>query len=184
MTGPALSADCTRCAALCCMALAIDRSSMFDIDKPAGAACPNLDDTNKCRIHGELMEKGFGGCVRFDCLGAGQRVTQELFGGRSWRDDPSLVEPMSDAFRKMRQVHELLLLLETAADYDLSVSEREKCQELTQILQPEAGAKTSALISGLERSDIFEKVDMFLKGLKDRAARPENRKSSLEVEPI
>jgi hypothetical protein len=100
------------------VSLSFDRSELFGFDKPAGVPCPHLDG-HACAIHAERESAGFGGCVRFDCLGAGQRVTEELFGGRSWRDDPSLADPMIDAFGRLRDVHDLLELVRTAASWPL-----------------------------------------------------------------
>ncbi len=90
--------------------LAFERSPSFAFDKPAGVPCRNLLG-NACRIHDELVGSGCSGCARYDCAGAGQRVCEEVFVGRSWRDDPALLAPMTDAFRVMRDVQELRVLL-------------------------------------------------------------------------
>ena len=52
-----LRADCTRCAGLCCVAPAFAASADFAIDKPAGHACPNLRDDDRCGIHAQLRER-------------------------------------------------------------------------------------------------------------------------------
>ncbi|GAB1642921.1 pentapeptide repeat-containing protein [Krasilnikovia sp. MM14-A1259] len=109
-----LRADCTRCAGLCCVAPAFAKSSDFAIDKPAGRPCPNLGRDFRCDIHPHLRERGFGGCVVFDCFGAGQQVTQVTFGGRDWRSEPDLAGPMFAALPVMRQLHELLWLVTEA----------------------------------------------------------------------
>lgn len=100
-----LRGDCTRCAALCCVALAIDRSPSFAFDKEAGVPCRHLAG-NDCRIHDDLERSGCAGCARYDCAGAGQRVVQETFAGRA--ADPAR---MIDAFRVMRDVQELRVLV-------------------------------------------------------------------------
>jgi uncharacterized protein YjbI with pentapeptide repeats len=107
-TGRALRADCDRCVGLCCVAPAFSASADFAIDKPAGAPCPNLRPDFRCGIHDRLRREGFSGCVVYDCFGAGQRVTQETFGGRDWRSTPAIAQPMFAAFAVMRQLHELL----------------------------------------------------------------------------
>jgi len=109
-----LRADCSRCAGLCCAAPAFAKSSDFAIDKPAGRPCPNLGDDFRCGIHEQLEERGFRGCQVFDCFGAGQRITQETFGGRDWRSEPALAAPMFAALPIMRQLHELLWYLTEA----------------------------------------------------------------------
>ncbi|WP_374008548.1 pentapeptide repeat-containing protein [Leifsonia sp. LS-T14] len=107
-TRPSLRADCSNCVGLCCVALAFARSADFAYDKPAGDPCVNLADDNRCVIHPELRDRGFKGCTVFDCFGAGQQVTQNTFGGTSWRDDAETRASMFAVFPLMRQVHELL----------------------------------------------------------------------------
>ena len=106
----------------------IEKGDLFPIDKPAGVACPNLNDRHLCRIHSNLENKGFGGCIQFDCLGAGQRVVQDLFNGVSWRDDPKILSPMSQAFRDLRDIHEALQLLFSARALPLSKDQAQKLE--------------------------------------------------------
>ena len=100
-----LTSRCEDCAALCCVMLPFDAGEDFGFDKAAAQACRHLAG-HACAIHSGLAAAGFSGCVRYDCLGAGQRVVQEVFAGRSWRDDPALLHPMEAAFRAMRRLHE------------------------------------------------------------------------------
>jgi Pentapeptide repeats (8 copies) len=109
-----LRADCSRCAGLCCVAPAFARSSDFAIDKPAGRPCTHLGADFRCGIHEHLDERGFHGCRVFDCFGAGQRITQEMFGGRDWRAEPAIAAPMFAALPIVRQLHELLWYLAEA----------------------------------------------------------------------
>ncbi|MGN8245899.1 pentapeptide repeat-containing protein [Cellulomonas soli] len=111
-----LRADCSRCAALCCIALPFHRSSEFAFDKAGGQPCRNLADDFRCRVHAELRPLGMAGCTTFDCLGAGQHVTQVGFGGRTWREDPSIAATMFGAFATVRRLHELLWYLADAVD--------------------------------------------------------------------
>jgi hypothetical protein len=103
-----LTADCSRCAALCCVVPAFAASADFAIDKPAGTPCLHLLGDDRCGIHDQLRERGFPGCVVFDCLGAGQRVTQQTFAGRDRRTDPAAAAGMAAVFPVMRQLTELL----------------------------------------------------------------------------
>jgi hypothetical protein len=103
-----LRADCTRCAALCCVVPAFARSSDFAIDKPAGLPCPNLQPDHRCGIHLELRERGFAGCTVFDCFGAGQHVTQVLLGGHDWRTSTDAGDTAAGVFPVVRRLHELL----------------------------------------------------------------------------
>ena len=108
---PELRADCGRCAALCCVVPGFSRSSDFAIDKPPLTPCPNLLADHRCGIHDSLRPRGFAGCTVYDCFGAGQRVTQETFGGASWRDDPDLLGAMAEVFPQVRLLHEVLRYL-------------------------------------------------------------------------
>ncbi|GGQ39813.1 pentapeptide repeat-containing protein [Couchioplanes azureus] len=116
MTELVLRADCGRCAGLCCVAPAFAKSSDFAIDKPAGRACPHLRDDFRCGIHDRLPQRGFPGCVVFDCFGAGQQVTQVTFGGRDWRATPAIAAGMFAVLPVMRQLHELLWYVTQALD--------------------------------------------------------------------
>ena len=121
------------------MAPAFDRSDEFAIDKPACVACPKLDADDCCSIHYRLEKAGFHGCVIYDCLGAGQRVVQELYAGRSWRADPDLLPEMWTALTALRGVHELILLLATAAKAPLSAEEQRALEALRAELEPADG---------------------------------------------
>ena len=109
-----LRPDCGRCVGLCCVAPAFSASADFAIDKPAGHPCPNLRSDFRCDIHARLRQEGFPGCVAYDCLGAGQKVTQVTFAGRDWRRTPQVAAQMFEVFTVMRQLHELLWYLTEA----------------------------------------------------------------------
>lgn len=153
MTSSTLRGDCAQCAALCCVALAFDRSALFAYDKAAGEPCANLGAKGRCAIHAERAAKGFAGCEAYDCLGAGQAVTQGLFGGASWRDDPALLGPMMRAFAVMRPAHEALGLLRLARGMRLPQAERNRLAEALKRLEPEAGWTRADVASGrIERA--------------------------------
>jgi Pentapeptide repeats (8 copies) len=101
-----LQADCARCRALCCVGPAFAASADFAIDKPAGRPCPHLRPDARCGIHHDLRQKGFPGCVAYDCFGAGQHVVQVTFGGRPREPAMEAVLPV------VRQLHELRWYLE------------------------------------------------------------------------
>lgn len=109
-----LGADCANCFGLCCVALAFAKTVDFPFDKPADDPCVNLDGHDGCRIHPQLRERGFKGCTVFDCFGAGQKVSQRTFEGRSWRDDTETRVAMFSAFPIVRRLHELLWYLDEA----------------------------------------------------------------------
>lgn len=111
-----LRADCERCVGLCCVAHAFAPSSDFAFDKPAGTPCRNLQGDYRCGIHPELRERGMSGCTVYQCFGAGQHVTQDLYGGRTWRDDPTLASDMFADFATARDLHEMLWYLTAALE--------------------------------------------------------------------
>ena len=117
----AYRSDCSRCVGLCCVALPFGRSADFPEDKAAGAPCRHLGGDFGCGIHGQLRERGYAGCTVFECFGAGQQVTQVTFAGRDWRSDPAAGPRMFAVFTVMRQLHEMLALLEQTAGRAVSV---------------------------------------------------------------
>jgi uncharacterized protein YjbI with pentapeptide repeats len=105
-----LRADCESCFALCCVVPAFSASADFAIDKPAGHPCPNLQPDFRCGIHIRLRQEGFRGCTVYDCFGAGQKVSQETFGGQDWLE-PHRARQMFAVFPIVRNLHELLWYL-------------------------------------------------------------------------
>lgn len=170
MSRASLKADCSKCAALCCIALPFDKSDKFAFDKPGGAACKHLLAGHACSIHNRLVQQGFSGCTAYECHGAGQRVVQDVFGGRSWQDDASLVEPMSDAFFAMRQIHDLLYLLSAARQLPLEPAHKARCAALEARLDPQEGWNRESLASfqiDAARAD----VSIFLRSLQGLVER-------------
>ncbi|MDT0567617.1 pentapeptide repeat-containing protein [Streptomyces sp. DSM 3412] len=107
-----LRADCGSCFGLCCAALPFTASADFAVDKAAGTPCGNLGEDFRCGIHDRLRGEGFTGCTVYDCFGAGQKVSQDTFGGRSWRTGGrEHARRMFDVFPVVRQLHELLWYL-------------------------------------------------------------------------
>jgi hypothetical protein len=111
-----LRPDCASCFALCCVALRFDASTDFAFDKPAGTPCRNLAEDLRCTIHSDLRERGFAGCVTYDCQGAGPKVSQVVFGGRDWRTDARTARWMLVVYPVVRQLHEILAYLVAALD--------------------------------------------------------------------
>ncbi len=130
---PSLAPDCQACSGLCCVATAFARSADFAIDKPYGRPCPNLLADYRCGIHERLSTSGFDGCVRFDCLGAGQRTTA-AFGGRTWRTHPALADQIFDVFAVMRELHEMLWYLDRAGRLPITVELRRDLVEHTDVV--------------------------------------------------
>jgi uncharacterized protein YjbI with pentapeptide repeats len=145
-----LRADCARCFALCCVALPFARSTDFALDKPAGAACPNLRTDFRCAIHDRLPAAGFAGCVVYDCFGAGQRIAEDTFAGRDWRAHPELGPSMFAAFRTMRHLHELLWYLAAALSWDAA----ERAHDALRVAQARVAGAASGDATALAALDV------------------------------
>jgi hypothetical protein len=96
------------------VALPFAKSVDFAFDKEAGEPCRNLGPGLGCDIHDDLRAKGFAGCTVYDCLGAGQQLSQVTFGGRDWREHPAIAGQMFALLPIMRQLHEFLWYLDAA----------------------------------------------------------------------
>ncbi|MEP3427630.1 MAG: hypothetical protein ABJN98_03035 [Roseibium sp.] len=160
-----LTPDCLNCAALCCVVFPFDKSESFGIDKAAGEICANLSDKCECRIFEDREQLGFRGCVAYNCYGAGQRVTQEIFSGRSWQDDAKLTHRMGDSLSVLRRIHEQLLLLNSAKKLALTEPERLRLEELQLQLSPTVDW-TEASLADFAIDDVISNVGQFLQGLK------------------
>lgn len=169
----ALRADCSSCAALCCVVPAFARSSQFAITKPAGVACPNLD-AYRCAIHADLRGRGFAGCAAYDCFGAGQRVTAAVLAGRDWRRDRRALDDVVEALPWAWRWHEVAWYLDEAARMPATsvlhaalVGARDAALELA-LLGPREAVDADA-----QRAD----MDQLLRRASDlaRAAHPQRR---------
>lgn len=106
-----LSIDCEKCSGLCCTALFFSKMDGFPQDKKAGISCMNLETNFRCSIHASLLKKNMKGCLAYDCFGAGQKVTQNIFGGESWREVPKKSEEIFKVFLVVYQFHQILWYL-------------------------------------------------------------------------
>ena len=143
----ALRADCSRCFALCCVGPAFTASSEFAIDKPAGVPCQHLALDHHCTIHDRLRDEGFPGCMAYDCFGAGQRLAQETFGGRDWREHHEVAAPMLAALPVVRGLHELLWYLLEASRHAEAAALRDDLGAVTAEIERAASARASVVAS-------------------------------------
>jgi uncharacterized protein YjbI with pentapeptide repeats len=95
--------------------MTFSKSADFAMDKAAGEPCRNLGDDFGCTIHEKLRDLGMPGCTVWDCFGAGQKISQQLYGGTSWREAPETAQEMFDVLPVMRQLHEILWYLSEAS---------------------------------------------------------------------
>ncbi|OSP56248.1 hypothetical protein [Pseudoruegeria sp. SK021] len=163
-----LKTDCSKCAALCCVVLAFDKGKDFAFDKNPGEPCRNLSG-HRCTIHNTLAQDGFPGCVAYDCLGAGNRVVQEVFAGQSWQRDPRLMPLMMEAFSAMREVHKRIDMLRAAEFLTLEPRIEQKRKDFLDDLERHhwSGPELNEFEFGLALE-----IDIFFHGSSERSALP------------
>ncbi len=142
----AFTPDCSRCAGLCCTALPFTASVDFAESKPAGTPCANLQPDFKCVIHAELAPRGWRGCAVFECFGAGQQITQHIFGGVTRRDNPAKASAMFGAFESLRLIQEIRYYLRVLVEHPLprTLLEQVTALDATAESLAEASADTMA----------------------------------------
>ena len=165
-----LTADCARCAALCCVAPAFDKGEDFAVAKLPLSPCIHLQGDNLCKLHADLEDHGFPGCARFDCLGAGQHVVQGLFAGQDWRSSPTLLAEMAEAYRRMQRVHEALQMMFLAER--LALDEDQEVARLTLLrrLRPVDGWTADSLAAA-EEAGLFTQVRETLSSFRSAVRR-------------
>ncbi len=173
-----LTADCSRCFGLCCVVPAFARSADFALDKPAGQPCPHLGGDSRCGIHAELGERGFPGCVAYDCFGAGQQVCQVTFDGRDWRSAPESRAQMFAVFPVMRALHASLWYLEACRRLELPAAVRQEVEKVRadiealtrgsgqDLLETDVGARQEAV------SDLLAEVSRSVRQTAGGVGRP------------
>ncbi|MFJ2518312.1 pentapeptide repeat-containing protein [Cellulosimicrobium cellulans] len=177
-----LRSDCARCTGLCCVGLHLVRSADFAIDKPAGTPCPNLREDFGCGIHARLRESGFPGCVAYDCLGAGQRVTAAVgsaHGGATWHDDPAAARDAFAALPVVTQLHELLWYLTEVLSLPAAAPVHDDARRALAQTAPLADLAPAALLAldvSAVRRDVGPLVDRASVLVRDSARRGVTRR--------
>ena len=115
----ATTSDCAKCAALCCVAYPSDDMPGFAASKRSGEPCPRLAPCGTCTIYEDRERLGFGGCIAYDCFGAGQFVTQALSHSGAQPGRTVATQAMIDRFLLVRPAFDLLRLAQRLADDDL-----------------------------------------------------------------
>jgi hypothetical protein len=92
-------------------------------------------------------------------------VTQEIFPGRSWRQDEAVARALFDAFDVLRTVHQLRALLRAAGRLDLPPDGQRRREELLALLEPPAGW-TASTLSAFDVARHERQVRTFLRDLR------------------
>jgi uncharacterized protein YjbI with pentapeptide repeats len=85
------------------------------------------------------------GCTVYDCFGAGQRVSQEVFQGQDWRTSPEVAEAMFAVFPVMRDLHELLYYLTEALELPGATSYHAELRDARDATEALAGSGPDTL---------------------------------------
>ena len=102
-----MKSDCSKCSGLCCTALYFSKIDGFPKDKDSGQPCTNLLKDYRCKIHSQLEKQKMKGCIGYDCLGAGQQVTQVIYQGKTWNDIPNQSTEIFDVFIIVFQLYQI-----------------------------------------------------------------------------
>ncbi|UOY94594.1 pentapeptide repeat-containing protein [Ectobacillus sp. JY-23] len=132
------------CFGLCCVALPYAKSADFAFNKDSGTPCRNLQSDFLCGIHDELRSKGFRGCVAYECFGAGQNVSQNIYEGKDWVKHPELANEMFQVFPIVQQLHEMLWYIKEALEAQVAQAIHDELQiafERTEQLTKKAPAE-------------------------------------------
>jgi len=107
----------------------------------------NLQPDFMCVIHAELRPRGWRGCAVFECFGAGQQLTQHIFGGVTWRDNPAMATAMFGAFENMRLIQEIRYYLRVLVEHPLPRKLREQVTALDATAESLAEASADTMAS-------------------------------------
>jgi hypothetical protein len=107
----------------------------------------HLQGDFRCGIHDRLRPEGMPGCTVFDCFGAGQRITQQTFGGRSWREAPDIAAAQFALLPVVRQLHEMLWYLTEALSLPAAEPLRGEVRALLGRTEELAGGTPQELLS-------------------------------------
>jgi hypothetical protein len=115
----------------------------------------------------------------YDCWGAGQRITQELFAGVSWQREPAMRSALFEAFRRLKRVHELRLLLHEAERLPLPPERIRERARFLALLEPPSGLSRQSL-AALALPELETAIHAWLRGL-SRELTEERAQRSLPV---
>jgi hypothetical protein len=129
-------ADCSSCCGLCCVVPDLLAVQGFRVDKPAETPCVHLSKVHRCSIHETRQFHGYSACKAFDCFGAGQWITQRVFGGAKWTDSADVANQMFTAYRHWVPRFAAAALIEAALPH---VRDDARCSLITMMTELSSG---------------------------------------------
>ena len=165
-----LETDCGNCRGLCCTVLCFSRSEGFPVDKEAGVPCVFLQPDFRCGVHAELKERGLRGCMAYDCLGTGRKVTHAVSGAAppgNAAPEPGL---MCGLFGVVFQLHQMLWYLAEADELTAPGTRRDEIRTLIGENRRVTDLPPEELIT-LDMGEYRHRVNSILKETWETAAR-------------
>lgn len=158
-----LSLDCSKCMGLCCTALYFSKIDGFPSDKGSGEKCEYMDKSYRCEVHEKLEERGYTGCMSFDCLGAGPMVVSLL----KDRDvSKKALVKLYEAFIVARQVYEVIWYLADAFEKSDNDQLKKKISELTKNVYTQVTSDHDT-ISKIDINEVRDKAKPLLSEVSD-----------------
>lgn len=161
-----LKIDCEKCSGLCCVALYCTKTDGFPGNKEAGIPCKYLMSDFRCSIYSKLSEQNMRGCIAYDCFGAGQKVTQDLYPNVAWNTRREKANEIFEVFLIVFQVYQMeWYLLES-----LSLVTDKQIQSIIEALISENEQITNRPSEEILKFDIEKyrlKVNQLLKQVSD-----------------
>lgn len=164
---PTFRADCSSCCGLCCVVPGHLALQGFGFDKPAEAPCQYLNSNHLCSIHATRRLHGYAACAGFDCFGAGQWITQKLFGGARWTDSPDLALQMFAAYRYWAPRFQAAALIEAALPHVRDGEKQSLASLITTLVTDETTGNCSPIDAGRLRRETLAIIRSALREDKD-----------------
>jgi len=178
-----LKIDCKNCFGLCCVALNFSKIDGFPNDKSIGEPCENLDEDFKCIIHGSDKYEKMRGCIGYDCFGAGQRISSEIYKGISWKDNRDISKEIFSVFIIIQELHEFLWYLLDAFRFSSSKKSRNIIEGKIEYIE-EIIKKSPKDIKEVDLNLVWENIkeDLFNVAITNSQKYCELGKSKIKVE--
>jgi len=180
-----LSSNCEKCFGLCCVSLPFAKSIDFAFNKDSHIPCKNMESDFRCSIHQKLRENGFRGCTVYDCFGAGQKVSQDIFYGQDWKNNLELSIEMFSVFPIIQQIYEMLYYIDEAMNLEISETKLPELNDLFNKLYDLTNLEPKLILS-LDLSETRTKVNELLNSISNsyRKELDIQHKSSLIVNKV
>lgn len=171
-----LRIDCAKCSGLCCVALYCSKTDGFPENKEDGVPCKHLQSNFQCDRHAQLVKKNMKGCLIYECVGAGQKVTKMYAESGNWKTNPKQSKEIYEVFLIVHQLHQMLWYLAQA----LGVTTDDKLANEIGLLIQENEQITSqgpGILQSYDLEGYRTKVNKILRTLTEKQAKGSNEQN-------